>query len=71
MSSLDLAVIVNCMIAALVDRQGSFVWSCFPRFDGEPVFSALLAGDPPEGGHRGVFAIELFGVTSVRQSYVP
>ncbi len=71
MSSLDLAVIGNCMIAALVDRQGSFVWSCFPRFDGEPVFSALLAGDPPEGGHNGVFAIELFGVTSVRQSYVP
>jgi GH15 family glucan-1,4-alpha-glucosidase len=70
-SSLDLAVIGNCMIAALVDRQGSFVWSCFPRFDGEPVFSALLAGDPPEGGHNGVFAIELFGVTSVRQSYVP
>ncbi len=71
MSSLDLAVIGNCMIAALVDRSGSFVWSCFPRFDGEPVFSALLAGDPPEGGHQGVFAIELYGVTSITQSYVP
>ena len=47
MNSLDLAVIGNCMISALVDRRAQIVWSCFPRFDGDPVFSALL--DSPDG----------------------
>ncbi|MBL3421861.1 glycoside hydrolase family 15 protein, partial [Klebsiella pneumoniae] len=25
------------------------VWWCFPRFDGDPVFSRLLAGDEEKG----------------------
>jgi GH15 family glucan-1,4-alpha-glucosidase len=74
MSSLDLAVIGNCMISALVDRQARFVWSCFPRFDGEPIFCSLVGGGepnaaPPEdrGGH---FSIELPSLVSCTQSYV-
>ena len=39
------------MIAALVDRRARIVWSCFPRFDGDPVFSALL--DARRAGRRG------------------
>ena len=42
MNTLDLAVIGNCSCSALIDRQGRFVWSCLPRFDGDPVFCALL-----------------------------
>jgi len=72
MSSLDLAVIGNCMIAALVDRRAQIVWSCFPRFDGDPVFSALL--DSPEGQtdaeQKGVFAIDMVGMVSCEQSYL-
>jgi len=72
MSSLDLAVIGNCMIAALVDRRAQIVWSCFPRFDGDPVFSALL--DSPEGRtdaeQKGVFAIDMVGMVSCEQSYL-
>jgi GH15 family glucan-1,4-alpha-glucosidase len=72
MSSLDLAVIGNCMISALVDRRAQIVWSCFPRFDGDPVFSALL--DCPEGRsdeeQRGVFAIDMVGMVSCEQSYL-
>jgi GH15 family glucan-1,4-alpha-glucosidase len=72
MSSLDLAVIGNCMIAALVDRHAQIVWSCFPRFDADPVFSALL--DSPEGRsdaeQRGVFAIDLIGMASCEQTYL-
>ncbi len=72
MSSLDLAVIGNCMIAALVDRRAQIVWSCFPRFDADPVFSALL--DSPEGRpdaeQRGVFAIDLLGMVSCEQAYL-
>src|SRR5215207_5083026 len=72
MSSLDLAVIGNCMIAALVDRRAQIVWSCFPRFDADPVFSALV--DSPEGRpdaeQPGVFAIDQVGMVSCEQTYL-
>ena len=44
----DLAIIGNCQYSALVDRSGSIVWCCLPRFDAEPVFSTLL--DAEDGG---------------------
>ncbi|MDE2516558.1 MAG: glycoside hydrolase family 15 protein [Rhodospirillales bacterium] len=44
-ASLDLAVIGNCVTAALIDRQGRIDWWCHPRFDGDPLFCALI--DPP------------------------
>jgi len=46
---LDLALIGNCRVAAFVDRRARIVWWCFPRFDGDPVFSRLLAGDEEKG----------------------
>ena len=59
--SLNLGVIGNCAASALVDARGRIVWSCWPRFDGDPVFNALLqGGDTPavQAGadhlHRGV-----------------
>src|SRR3954470_9684954 len=48
MSVADLGLIGNCQIAALVDRAGSIVWACLPRFDAPPVFAALL--DDAAGG---------------------
>jgi GH15 family glucan-1,4-alpha-glucosidase len=47
--ALDLAVVGNCRIAALVNPTGRIVWWCFPRFDSDPVFSRLLAGDEEKG----------------------
>jgi GH15 family glucan-1,4-alpha-glucosidase len=47
--ALDLAIIGNCRIAALVNPTGRIVWWCFPRFDSDPVFSRLLAGDEEKG----------------------
>ncbi|HEY0266762.1 MAG TPA: trehalase-like domain-containing protein, partial [Rhizomicrobium sp.] len=47
--TLDLAVVGNGRIAALVNTQGALVWWCFPRFDGDPVFSRLVAGDEEKG----------------------
>ncbi len=44
MSTLDLAVIGNCSFSALIDREARIVWSCVPRFDGDPVFCSLLDG---------------------------
>jgi len=44
--SLELAVIGNSRIGALIDAAGDVVWMCVPRFDGDPVFCALLDGKP-------------------------
>jgi len=45
----DLAVIGNGRIAALINDHGQLVWWCFPRFDSDPVFSRLIAGDEEKG----------------------
>jgi GH15 family glucan-1,4-alpha-glucosidase len=44
----DLGLIGNCQFSALIERSGSVVWCCLPRFDSEPVFGALL--DEAAGG---------------------
>ena len=46
---LDLAVIGNGRTAALVDPHSRIVWWCFPRFDGDPIFCRLVAGDEEKG----------------------
>jgi GH15 family glucan-1,4-alpha-glucosidase len=68
-TSLDLALVGNGTIGALIDARGAVAWCCFPRFDGDPVFCSLLAGDTP-GSPPGTFAIELEGVDRIEQEYV-
>ncbi len=46
---LDLAVIGNCHTAALLEPTSRLVWWCYPRFDGDPIFSRLVAGDEEKG----------------------
>jgi GH15 family glucan-1,4-alpha-glucosidase len=46
---LDLAVIGNGRTAALVDPCSRLVWWCYPRFDGDPIFCRLVAGDEEKG----------------------
>jgi GH15 family glucan-1,4-alpha-glucosidase len=38
----NLGLIGNCQFSALVHNSGDIVWCCLPRFDSEPVYSALL-----------------------------
>src|SRR5690606_12419561 len=68
-TTLNLGAIGNCSFSALVDPRGRIVWCCLPRFDGDPVFNALLAGD--ENPSEGLFSIELEGVTETEQEYEP
>ena len=59
--NLDLALIGNGAIGLLVDSHGAIVWGCFPRFDGDATFCALLDHAPP-GDERGIYAVEMVGV---------
>src|SRR5262245_10149323 len=67
-TSLELGVIGNCQVSALIDRSGRYVWACLPRLDGDPVFCALLRKDEEEDAH-GFFATDLAGAVSSEQSY--
>jgi GH15 family glucan-1,4-alpha-glucosidase len=63
---LDLAVIGNGRTAALLEPTGRLVWWCYPRFDGDPVFSRLLAGDE----EKGFCDVVLDGVASYQSEYL-
>jgi GH15 family glucan-1,4-alpha-glucosidase len=65
--SLDLSVIGNGVIAALLDRFGNIVWSCWPRIDGDPMFCALVDGDKPESGF---FSVAFDEETEADQFYI-
>jgi len=68
---LDLFVIGNCSISALVDREGRFVWTCAPRVDGDPLFSSLLsATDPAQDGAHGFWSVEVADAIQTRQAYL-
>ncbi|MFY9328458.1 MAG: glycoside hydrolase family 15 protein [Georgfuchsia sp.] len=69
MQSLDLGIIGNGTIGALIDSRGEVVWSCFPRLDGDPLFCSLL-----RGGHGkddfGFFTIDLVDLAESQQHYI-
>ncbi len=68
MSTLDLALIGNCTIASLIDRNGRHVWHCVSRLDGDPVFNALLGGTDPQAGFMDIVVHDH---TATRQRYLP
>ncbi len=49
--TIDLAVIGNGHVSALLDKSGAIVWMCWPRVDGDPVFCALVDGAMPQDGY--------------------
>ncbi|MGH6848420.1 MAG: trehalase-like domain-containing protein [Methylocella sp.] len=63
---LDLAVIGNGRIAALIDPASKIVWWRFPRFDDDPNFCQLLSRIE----EKGFFGIVLDDAAEVQSNYV-
>lgn len=69
MGNLDLGLIGNCSIGALVDKKAKIVWCCLPRYDGDPVFHQLL-GSGSGDACDGAFSIEIADFKESEQYYV-
>jgi GH15 family glucan-1,4-alpha-glucosidase len=66
MKNLDLALIGNCTIGALVDARATINWACFPRFDGDPMFCSLLK----DTDDYGFLAVDLADCERTEQHYL-
>ncbi len=60
----DYALLSDRHSAALVSRDGSIDWLCFPRFDSPSIFGRLL------GAHAGHWSIRATGATQVSRRYL-
>jgi GH15 family glucan-1,4-alpha-glucosidase len=69
-NSLELGLIGNCRIGALIDERGEIVWSCLPRFDGDPAFCSLLS-EHADGEGAGYCSVELLDQIAAQQFYLP
>jgi len=68
-ATLDLALVGNCGIAALVNPAGEIVWGCMPQPDSDPVFCSLLRARRADGDF-GFFAVELADLARSEQQYL-
>jgi len=69
MNTLDLGLIGNSTVGALVDRLGEIVWACLPRFDGDAVFCSLLR-ERKSATDFGFFTVELVDFARADQEYL-
>ena len=68
-ASLNLALIGNSAIGALVDKRAEIVWACLPRFDSDAVFCSLLRGRRTPDDY-GYFRIEVADFERSEQCYL-
>jgi len=70
LSALDLALIGNSSVAALLDARARIVWSCLPRFDSDPAFCALLRAEDGTEDRKGMFEVDLADFERSEQAYI-
>ena len=69
-NTLELGLIGNGAIGALIDERAEIVWCCLPRFDGDPAFCSLLGEHDDQHGF-GYCSIELVDQVGQEQHYLP
>ncbi|MEM7451435.1 MAG: glycoside hydrolase family 15 protein [Pseudomonadota bacterium] len=71
-NNLDLGIIGNCQIAALIDSRARMVWACWPQLDADPVFCRLLQSDAVQADPDtpGSYAVELDRFSHSAQRYL-
>jgi GH15 family glucan-1,4-alpha-glucosidase len=62
----DYALIGDCHSAALVGRDGSIDWACFPRFDSPAVFCSIVGADC-----GGSWSLNAADSTHATRAYIP
>ncbi len=70
MNSLNLGLIGNCTIGALVNTCAEIQWACLPRFDGDAVFCSLLK-ERRSDQDFGFFSVEIEDLAHSEQEYLP
>jgi GH15 family glucan-1,4-alpha-glucosidase len=68
-SNLDLALIGNSTVGALVDKRSEIVWACLPRFDSDAVFCSLLRPRQSPDDY-GFFVVEVTDFERSEQHYL-
>ena len=69
MSSLELGVVGNSSVSALVNGAGEICWACLPRVDADAVFCSLLR-ERREEKDFGFLAVDLAGLARAEQAYL-
>jgi GH15 family glucan-1,4-alpha-glucosidase len=69
LTDLNLGLIGNCQVSALIDDKATVVWSCLPQFDSDPTFCHLLRAEG-ERDLPGSFAIDVHDFARSEQEYL-
>jgi hypothetical protein len=69
LSNLNLGLVGNGQISALIDDKATVVWSCLPQFDADPTFCRLLRDDA-EKDLPGFFEVEVLDYSHSEQEYI-
>lgn len=71
LQNLDLSIIGNCQISALLNKEALIQWACLPAFDSVPVFDQLVDLQENSDSAQGFWGIELSDFDYAEQSYEP
>jgi GH15 family glucan-1,4-alpha-glucosidase len=70
MNTLDLGIVGNANVSALITSTGEICWACMPRADADAVFCSLLR-ERRDDQDFGFLAVDLEGMKRAEQEYLP
>ena len=68
MTNLNLGLIGNSCVSALIDRTAAIVWWCYPHFDSDPICCTLLQENPDQA-ESGLIGLQFADAELIEQSY--